>query len=124
MILVPYMICGVNKMELTKDEVLNILGDMKERAAFPEEKSALTFAIAMIQSSTFGYWEHLFGDRYECPTCGNYVNYHIDEDDDSDLSLADDWKFCPSCGTRMFGIIECVSDDQYMEGSEDDGEIQ
>ena len=61
---------------------------------------------------TTGYWEHLFGDRYECPTCGNYVNYHIDEDDDSGLSLADDWHFCPNCGTHMLGIIECVSDDE------------
>lgn len=110
-------------MELTKNEILNILNSMKEQSKFPEEQSALTFAVALVESSTFGYWEHIGGDRYECPTCGNYVNYHIDEDDDSDLSLADDWKFCPSCGTRMFGIIECVRDNPYMEGGEENGEI-
>lgn len=124
MTIVLYMICGENKMELTKDEVLNILNDMKERTTFPEEKSALTFAIATVQSYECGYWEHIGGIRYECSTCGNYVNYHIDEDDDSELSLADDWKFCPSCGTRMFGIIECISDNPDMKGDEDDGEIQ
>lgn len=111
-------------MELTKYEILNVLSSMKEQSRFPEERSALTFAIAMIQSFKYGYWEHVGDIRYECPTCGNFVNYHIDEDDDSDLSLADDWKFCPSCGTRMLGIIECISDTPYIEGSEEDGKIQ